>query len=189
MGWKDILKNIASQVKETVKDIDQSLNKPSQGPTQPSQAASQPRYEEPRREEPRYEEPRYEEPVRRSDVQWVAYFREILQTEFSQYTFRENVPVTELVGYANDEFQLYHTRPYQAYKAEWGKPYSFVIYQAGVPRGVVMLGGGHSHDQNVKYLIARKYAQKMNLPYINFYTQMANERNYVIERIHNFGIR
>ena len=99
------------------------------------------------------------------------------------------MPVTELVGYASDEFQLYRTRPCQVYKAEWGKPYSFVIYQAGVPRGIVMLGNGHSHDQNVKYLIARKYAQKMNLPYINFYTQMANERNYVIERIHNFGIR
>ena len=51
-----------------------------------------------------------------------------------------------------------------------------------------MLGKGHSHDSNVKYLIARKYAQKMNLPYINFYTQMENERSYVIERIHKFGL-
>lgn len=181
MGWQSILKNIVSQVKDTVKDLDQSIS------SKTTQAASQP--SEPRHEEPRREEPRYEEPIQRSDSQWVAYFREILQTEFSQYTFKENVPVTELVGYASDEFQLYRTRPCQVYKAEWGKPYSFVIYQAGVPRGIVMLGNGHSHDQNVKYLIARKYAQKMNLPYINFYTQMANERNYVIERIHNFGIR
>ena len=98
------------------------------------------------------------------------------------------MPVTELVGYVSDEFQLYSTRPRQAYKAEWGQPYSFVMYQAGVPRGIVMLGKGHSHDSNVKYLIARKYAQKMNLPYINFYTQMTNERNYVIERIHRFGV-
>lgn len=183
MGWQSILKNIVNQVKDTVNDLDKSISQ------KPAQAASQPSQPEPRHEEPRREEPRYEEPVQRCDRQWVAYFREILQTEFSQYTFKENVPVTELVGDASDEFQLYSTRPRQVYKAEWGKPYSFVIYQAGVPRGVVMLGSGHSHDQNVKYLIARKYAQKMNLPYINFYTQMGNERNYVIERIHNFGVR
>ena len=184
MGWQSILKNMVNQVKDTVKEIDKNLNAPqSQKPAQPS---SKPWQQAPA-EEP--VNPRYAEPVERTDAEWVAYFREILQTAFPQYTFKENVPVTELVGYVSDEFQLYSTRPRQAYKAEWGKPYTFVIYQAGVPRGVVMLGNGHSHDQNVKYLIARKYAQKMNLPYINFYTQMTNERNYVIERIHNFGIR
>lgn len=184
MGWQSILKNMVNQVKDTVKELDQSLsNKTTQNTgssSKPWQQAPQPQPQQ---------EPRYEEPVERSDAEWVAYFREILQTEFSQYTFKENVPVTELAGYVSDEFQLYSTRPRQVYQAEWGKPYSFVIYQAGVPRGIVMLGKGHSHDQNVKYLIARKYAQKMNLPYINFYTQMANERNYVIERIHNFGVR
>ena len=184
MGWQNILKNMVNQVKDTVKEIDKSLN------TQQTQKTSQPS-SKPWQQAPAEEpvNPRYSEPVERTDAEWVAYFREILQTEFSQYTFKEEVPVTELVGDVSDEFQLYSTRPRQAYKAEWGKPYSFVIYQAGVPRGVVMLGNGHSHDQNVKYLIARKYAQKMNLPYINFYTQMTNERNYVIERIHNFGIR
>ena len=186
MGWQSILKNMVNQVKNTVKEIDKSLN--TQQTQKDSQPSSKPWQQTPT-QEPQPQQHSYEEPVQRSDSQWVAYFREILQTEFSQYTFKEEVPVTELVGYASDEFQLYSTRPRQAYKAEWGKPYTFVIYQAGVPRGVVMLGNGHSHDQNVKYLIARKYAQKMNLPYINFYTQMANERNYVIERIHNFGIR
>ena len=38
----------------------------------------------------------------------------------------------------------------------------------------------------MKYLIARMYAEKLDLPYINFYTQMPNERNYVIERIRKF---
>jgi hypothetical protein len=56
----------------------------------------------------------------------------------------------------------------------------------GSVKGVVMLGKGHSHDSNVKYLIARMYAKKAGIPYINFYTQMPNERDYVIGRIRKF---
>ena len=127
----------------------------------------------------------YEE-KERTDSEWVVYFREILATEFAQYSVRENVPVTDVAGFANDEFQLYQTRPCQAYKAEWGKPYTFLLEQDGRPKGVVMLGKGHSHDSNVKYLIARMYAKKSYIPYINFYTQMPNERDYVIGRIRKF---
>ena len=121
-----------------------------------------------------------------TDEQWRAYFKEIMITEFPLYGIREDVAVTDLVGFANDEFQLYKTRPTQAYKAEWGQPYTFLLQQAGIPKGVVMLGKGHSHDSNVKYLIARMYAKKMGIPYINFYTQMPNERDYVISRIRKF---
>ena len=131
----------------------------------------------------------YQEEVKeteRTDAEWEAYFREILRDDFSSYTIRENVPVTDLAGFANDEAQLYSTRPRQAYKAEWGKPYTFVLESGGSAKGVVMLGNGHSHDSNVKYLIARMYAKKLGLPYINFYTQMPNERDYVIGRIHKF---
>jgi len=49
-----------------------------------------------------------------------------------------------------------------------------------------MLGAGDSHSRKVKYLISRMYAKKMGLPYINFYTQMPNERDYVVERIEKF---
>lgn len=122
----------------------------------------------------------------RTSTEWVTYFREILATEFPQYSVREKVAVTDVVGFANDEFKLYKTRPTQAYKAEWGQPYTFVLEQAGSIKGVVMLGNGHSHDSNVKYLIARMYAKKMGIPYINFYTQMPNERDYVIGRICRF---
>ncbi|MCR5013791.1 MAG: hypothetical protein K6A28_03340 [Bacteroidales bacterium] len=129
------------------------------------------------------------ENVRRPSVsEWPSYFREILQSEFPQYTLKENVAVTDVAGFANDEFQLYKSRPRQAYKAEWGQPYSFVLYQAGVMKAVVMLGSGHSHDENVKYLISRMYAKKCGMPYINFYTQMPNERDYVISRIKRFGV-
>ena len=107
-------------------------------------------------------------------------------TQFPQYAIKENVPVTDLAGFASDEFQLYKSRPTQAYKAEWGQAYTFLLEQAGVAKGVVMLGNGHSHDSNVKYLIARMYAKKLGIPYINFYTQMPNERDYVISRIRRF---
>lgn len=126
-----------------------------------------------------------EEP-QRSAAEWEAFFRTILKSEFPAYSIREKVPVTDLVGFASDQFQLYATRPTQAYKAEWGQPYTFVLEANGQPKAVVMLGNGHSHDSNVKYLIARMYAKKLNIPYINFYTQMPNERSYVVGRIRKF---
>ena len=129
----------------------------------------------------------YSAPVReKSAAEWRAYFREILQAECYNYTIREDVPVTELAGYASDEFKLYKTRPRQVYRAEWGQPYTFVLYQGLTPKGVVMLGSGHSHDSNVKYLVARMFAKKLNIPYINFYTQMPNQRGYVIGRLHKY---
>ena len=119
-------------------------------------------------------------------TEWEAYFREILVNDFPSFTIREKVAVTDLAGFATDEFQLYKTRPCQAYKAEWGQPYTFVLQNGSIAKAVVMLGNGHSHDSNVKYLIARMYAKKLGIPYINFYTQMPNERGYVIGRIRKF---
>ncbi len=122
----------------------------------------------------------------KTDAEWKSYFKEILLSEFPSYTIRENVKVTDLVGFVSDEAQLYTTRPRQVYKAEWGQPYTFVLEAGGSPKGVVMLGNSHSHDSSVRYLVARMYAEKLNLPYINFYTQMPNERAYVIGRIRKF---
>lgn len=166
------LGRLFSRVVKTVKDsleADQRQNTTAQPRPMPQPAAST----------------HYRE-KERTDSEWVVYFREILATEFAQYNIRENVPVTEVAGFATDEFQLYKSRPQQAYKAEWGQPYTFVLEQAGSIKGVVMLGKGHSHDSNVKYLIARMYAKKLGFPYINFYTQMPNERDYVIGRIRKF---
>ena len=122
----------------------------------------------------------------KSPGEWEQYFAEILHTEFPRYKVKTKVPVTELVGNVADNFKLYKTRPLQTYRAEWGAPYTFVLYSSDAPVGVVMLGSGDSHDRNVKYLISRMYAKKLGLPYINFYTQMPNERQYVIERINKF---
>ena len=124
--------------------------------------------------------------IERTEEEWIAYFREILTTEFTQYTIQECVPVQNLAGYVSEEFKLYEGRPTQAYRAEWGRPYDFVLSQNGQPKGLVMLGKGHHHDNKVKYLISRMYAQKMGLPYIKFYTQFSNKRDYVIQRINSF---
>lgn len=129
--------------------------------------------------------PAEDAPVR-SEAESEVYFAGILSSRFPQYSVEKNVPVTRIAGFANDSFQLYKTRPTQAYKAEWGQPYTFVLSEGGVPKGIVMLGSGHSHDAKVKYLISRMYAKKMGLPYINFYTQMANEEEYVVGRINRF---
>ena len=122
----------------------------------------------------------------RSDAEWCAYFRGIIEAEFPDCELRQDVPVTELVGDAADEFKLYESRPCQVYRAEWGQPFTFVLYRSGAPTGIVMLGSGHSHSASVKYLIARMYATKIGLPYVHFYTQMPNERAYVAGRLHRF---
>ena len=165
------LGRLFSRVVKTVKDSIESEQRQTTTTPQPKPA-------------PQPASPAYQR--EKTETEWVAYFREILATEFAQYTVRENVPVTEVAGFANDEFKLYQSRPQQAYKAEWGQPYTFVLEQMGSIKGVVMLGKGHSHDSNVKYLIARMYAKKLGFPYINFYTQMPNERDYVVSRIRKF---
>ena len=157
-----LLKSILNMVLKTAVE---SMNQRDEQPARPAAVTPKP------------------DPVRETITEFPAYFAEILSTEFPQYTTKRNVPVTDLAGNATDDFKLYKTRPQQSYKAEWGAPYSFVLYQGEAPVGVVMLGGGSSHSRNVKYLISRMYAKKMGLPYINFYTQFPNERTYVINRI------
>ncbi len=176
MGLFDLLGNLGkavSQVKDAIKDASEQINSQLGGEQPQQRPAPQPAV-------------RQTYPESTGEIKPKSYFAEIIAAEFPQYGVAEDVPVTDLAGFANDSFQLYKTRPYQAYKAEWGAPYSFVLYADGGPKGVVMLGSGHSHCSNVKYLIARAYAKKLGLPYINFYTQMPNERDYVISRIRRF---
>ena len=169
--FKSILGSVAesvlSQVKDAMKTSTETTTGPKPAPQQDAYTAREPE-------------------VERTPAQWKDYFAEILATEFPRFTVRQNVPVTEIAGDIADEFKLYKTRPYQVYRAEWGAPYTFVLYEGGAPKGVVMLGAGKSHAANVKYLIARMFAKKCGLPYINFYTQMPNERAYVVSRINRF---
>ena len=171
MDFGKVLLKIVGLAKDAAKDYIENANNESH-PSQQSRVANSPT------------SPTVERVEREKTAsEWNAYFKEILLSEFPSYTIRENVSVPDLVGFVTDEFKLYKTRPMQAYKAEWGQPYSFVLESGGKAVGVVMLGNGHSHDSGVKYLIARMYAKKLGIPYINFYTQMPNERDYVISRI------
>lgn len=124
---------------------------------------------------------------RRSESEWKAYFREILAQEFGQYAVRENVPVQDLAGDASAEFQLYPTRPQQAYKAEWGLPYTFVLYHADSVRGVILIGKNQNQYRKVKFLISKMYAKKMGYPFISFYMDAPNEREYVVDRIKSYA--
>lgn len=174
MDFGKVLLKIVGLAKDAAKDYIENANNETR-PTQQSRAAQSP-------VSPAAERVERE----KTAAEWNAYFKEILMSEFPSYTIRENVPVPDLVGFAADECQLYTTRPSQVYKAEWGQPFTFVLETGGKPKGVVMLGSGHSHDENVKYLITRMYTEKLGIPYINFYTQMPNERGYVIGRIRKF---
>ena len=173
--FKDLLKGVAGDL---VAKVQQAATAAMSNATTPEQPHSGGRGSS-------FTAPSENAPVR-SEAESVSYFSGILSSRFPQYTVRRNVPVTELAGNATDSFQLYSTRPTQAYKAEWGEPYTFVLSEGGVPKGIVMLGSGHSHDAKVKYLISRMYAKKLGLPYINFYTQMPNEEEYVVGRIGKF---
>ena len=115
--------------------------------------------------------------------EWVDYFRNILKTHFPDYTLKESVPVTELAGDVQESFQLYKDRPYQVYKAEWGKDYDFVLYSDGKPKVIIMLGGGHCHSKHVDFLIARMFAKKLDVPYLGFYLEFPNKEDYVVGRI------
>ena len=121
--------------------------------------------------------------VERTEAEWHAYFGDILRKRFPQYIVKENVPVTELTGDISDVFTLYERRPDQVYKAEWGRPYDFVLYSGDKAKAAVMLGDGHSHSNQVKYLISKMFAKKLQIPYVGFYTQFPNSEEYVVGRV------
>ena len=183
MDIKTFFKKVASTVEREVKSgintVQKEFNSPSPSSQQqqsrpaPSQPQPQPSYQAPQPE--------------RTDAEWIAYFREILAKEFGHLSIRENVPVQELAGDANDEFKLYATRPQQAYKAEWGKPYTFVLYSGDNVKGVILIGKYQSDSNNVKFLVSKMYAKKMRLPFISFYMDAPNEHEYVVNRIKSYA--
>lgn len=113
----------------------------------------------------------------------LSYFKGILQSEFPEYTLREAVPVEDVVGELSEVFTLYETRPHQAYKAEWGSPYSFVLYKDGRVAAIVMIAERCRHSKRVKFLISKMYAKKLNVPYIQFYSEFENNVRYVVSRL------
>ena len=92
------------------------------------------------------------------------YFKEILYSEFSKYTIRENIPVSEIGGE--------------------GKSYDFGLYENGILKGFVVLVE-RNRDNNKAYKDSKLYANKAKIPFINFYLHMPNEKKFVIYRINH----
>ena len=181
MDLKTLVKKIFGTLEHEVKtEVDRY--KSQRQASQQQQQYQQPRqqYQQPQQQ---YQQPQQAAQPERSDMEWMAYFREILATEFSQYGIRENVPVQELTGDVSEEFDLWGDRRHQVYKAEWGKPYDFVMYQNGMPKAAIVFGRSNQHKHKVKHLISRMYAKKLNMVYIGFYLQFPNYRDYVVKRI------
>jgi len=181
--FKKILGTLEQEVKTEVNRTKQQLK------SEARQAVSQTQQQSQQPQQPRPQQPQAHaetERVSRTDSQCMTYFREILSQEFGQYAVRENVPVQELVGDIADQFKLYETRPYQAYKAEWGLPYTFVLYSGESVKGVILIGKGQNQSRKVKFLISKMYAKKIHAPFITFYMDAPNERGYVVERIREF---
>lgn len=123
------------------------------------------------------------ESVERTYSETISHFSDIIGSEFTSYSVRRDVPVKDLAGDVEEYFLLYTTRPTQAYKAEWGLPYTFVLYKEDKPAGIVFVGEEWRMYNKVKYLISKMYAKKMRIPFIPFYADQPNDRNYVVNRI------
>ena len=94
-----------------------------------------------------------------------AYFAEILASEFGEYQVRRDVPLSEFGGE--------------------GRPYDFGLFKDGKLAAVIVLVGKNG-VRNHPYWNSEKLAASMSVPFINFYTHMPNERNFVIDRIKRF---
>lgn len=94
------------------------------------------------------------------------YFAKILTEDFSDYTVQRAATASSL-GFAT-------SAP--------AKPYDFALAKNGAVAGVIMLTE-HNRDKNSAFLNAKNAALSAGVPFINFYTHMANERGYVVSRI------
>ena len=189
MDIKTFFKKVAStlerEVNSGVNTIKRELNTSSTSSSPQQSAPAQPQ-QQPQPQPQAQPQQSYQAPRPSSESGMMAYFKDILTQEFVGCVIRENVPVQDLVGYVADDFQLYATRPRQAYKAEWGKPYNFVLYEGDRIKGVVVIGKRQVECKYVSFLISKMYAKKLGVPFVSFYLDAPNERDYVIERFHKF---
>ena len=62
------------------------------------------------------------------------------------------------------------------------RPYSYALLRNGQTAALVMVTP-HNRDRNSAFRNARAAAQNSNVVFLNFYTHLPNERNYVVSRI------
>ncbi len=115
--------------------------------------------------------------------QSLLYFREILQTKFSEYSVYENQPLTNIIGEQVDTFQLYKTRPFQQYRSEWGIPVDFLVCKDNIPVLAIVIGEKWSQHARVKFRITKAFLQRVNIAYLPFYSELENDTRYIVDRI------
>ena len=115
--------------------------------------------------------------------QCLLYFKDVLTTEFPDYTFCENVAVQDLVGPQGASFKLYDTRPVQEYKPEWGLPYSFVAYKGTRVVAAILVVRTKKDYKKVKLLVSKAFMDKLNIPLMVFYADIPNRIEYVVTRV------
>lgn len=92
---------------------------------------------------------------------WTTYFRAIIANRFPNLMIDEEVPVSQVAEEMYEVCKRNAARTYQAYKAEWGAPYTFVLSSEGIPRCILMLADWAERPENkVKYLISKIFAKK-----------------------------
>ena len=111
----------------------------------------------------------------RSIQEWNAYFEEILTTEFAGYTVKQQVAAAELVALTGAKVE-YH--PACA-------PVSLLVLKENQPVLAVLLVRANTYrGMNVKGTYA--ICEAAGLEYVRFFTDMANERDYVVERLQQY---
>lgn len=111
----------------------------------------------------------------RSAQEWSDFFEEILTTEFASYTIKKAVAAAELVAMTGITV-AYHPAC---------SPVDFLIMKDNEPVLAVMLVRANTYrGMNVKGTYA--ICEAAGLQYVRFFTDMANERAYVVERMKQY---
>ena len=97
----------------------------------------------------------------------LPYFASILAQNFAQYEIHRDVSPADLGTLA----------PGAACRN-----LDFCLYQNGRLCGAVMLTP-HNRDNNLAFRNAKQACQAAGVPFINFYSHLPNEREYVVTRI------
>lgn len=107
-----------------------------------------------------------------TNEEWHAYFEEIFESEFSEYTVQKNVSVQELLTAFGASL---HFHPACA-------PIDYVFYKDNRPcLAVVLVRANTYRGMNVKG--TQDICAALGLGYMRFFTEMLNEKAYVIDRL------
>jgi hypothetical protein len=170
MSFFKKLKGLVGQAESALQKANTSINTLSPPPKseESAPAKAEPKVEpSPAPVTPAFIETESEEEavIRMGNTEPKVYFAEILSSEFSQYEVRENVPLSEFGGE--------------------GRAFDFALFEGGQIVAVVIMAK-KNRVRNHHFWNSEKKAKELGVPFINFYTHMENEKDYVINRINRF---